>query len=119
MKSNKTTPADFKLFCKEAATWLERLGVIDYETTFSHEGLDSVAGAEFSTQNRWAVIKLGKDWGESLKNKEEVRKSAFHEVCELLLGDLRTLCDTDKVSEDDADREIHRVIRVLENVFFK
>ena len=117
---SKTTQADFVAFCNEASKWLERLGVVDYETCFKHvEEMDSVAGAEFHTQNRWAVLKLCKDWGDTLKNRYEVRKSAFHEVLELLLGDLRTLCGTDNVGDDDADREIHRVIRVMENVFFE
>lgn len=49
---------------------------------------------------------------------EEVDKSAFHEVCEVLLLDLRRYADK-SCSEVIIDKEVHKVIRTLENVLWE
>lgn len=49
---------------------------------------------------------------------DDVALSAFHEVCELMLLDLRRFAEK-SCSEVIIDREVHKIIRTLENVLWK
>jgi hypothetical protein len=48
----------------------------------------------------------------------EVDKSAFHEVCEVMMLDIRRYAEK-SCSEVIIDKEIHKVIRTLENVLWE
>ena len=52
------------------------------------------------------------------QSKKEIVKCAFHEVCETMLSQLRNLAEY-HYSYNKVDKEIHKVIRILENIFFK
>lgn len=49
---------------------------------------------------------------------DAVDLSAFHEVCELMLMDLRRFAEK-SCSEVIIDREVHKIIRTLENVLWE
>jgi len=49
---------------------------------------------------------------------DAVDLSAFHEVCELMLVDLRRFAEK-SCSEVIIDREVHKIIRTLENVLWE
>lgn len=49
---------------------------------------------------------------------DAVDMSAFHEVCELMLMDLRRFAEK-SCSEVIIDREVHKIIRTLENVLWE
>lgn len=48
---------------------------------------------------------------------EEIDKTAFHEICEVLLGNLRYIASIG-ISDIHVDNEIHLIIRTLENTLF-
>jgi len=51
--------------------------------------------------------------------KEEIDRTAFHEVCESLLYELRELITRRFISEREVPNAVHRVIRRLENTVFE
>jgi len=63
---------------------------------------------------------LSKDWTDALPlNNKEIRRCAFHEVCELLLGNLRDIAGSRFILEREIDEQVHIIIRTLENVIFE
>lgn len=116
----KTTKKDFELFKKEAERWIKEFGLIGWEIDILHEKLDgdSIALTKFDTKNRWAIIRLGTDWGEGKVTKFEVLKCAFHEVCEVLCAKLRIMGNSKYIDEAEVDEGVHILIRTLENVLW-
>lgn len=116
----KTTKKNFELFKKEAERWIKEFGLIGWEIDILHSNIasDHVAKTNFDACNRWATIRLGKDWGETKISDFEMRKTAFRETAEVLLAKLRCM-GTDKfVDAREVDEAIHIVIRTLENVLW-
>ena len=62
---------------------------------------------------------LSKTWDNVEPTDFEIRKSAFHEACEVLLYPLRYLAEARFLTDSEIDPEVHNVIRTLENVLFK
>jgi hypothetical protein len=65
------------------------------------------------------VIKLAKDFGKTKPTKWEIRSTAYHEVCELLLGKLWTLAHNRFVSVNEVDSERHAIVQKMMNCQFK
>lgn len=116
--SYKTTKSDFDRFTKEVYKWQKFFGLLDWEIKVLHKKLDN-ARADFfgNIPAKVAVISLDTKW-EYPPDKKEIEKCAFHEVCELLLSQLRFFGNGmyDKIIIDE---QIHYVIRTLENSVFK
>lgn len=117
----KTTAEDFEIFKSEAMKWIVFFGLADWEVHFFHEFLDHGMGATtqgwFKSKN--AEIKLNKEWPKEYKNEYQIRLTAFHEVCELLLMELRILAQCRYLAEDDIDHATHTIIQRLVNTVFK
>ena len=62
---------------------------------------------------------LSKEWRNTIPvSNREVKISAFHEVCEIMLFPLRYLRECRFLTETEIDPEVHRLIRTFENVIF-
>lgn len=73
----------------------------------------------FRLGSRLATITLAKNWGHCEVTDEQIRCSAFHEVCELFLGRLAVLAkERFCVEEFQIDEEVHNIIRTMENAIF-
>lgn len=120
----KTTKKHFKLFQEEAEYWIERFHLREWKITILHENStlpslkDSALawnGCQF--EDRITRIGLSTNWGKYDPITEyELSKSAFHEVCELLLGDLVMSANMDAAPTQKAQNtaDHHSVIRRLE-----
>jgi len=66
------------------------------------------------------TIYYSRDWIKKKLHKKEIRQTAFHEVCELLLSTLRDYSSQHKyfISPREVDNEVHSIIRILENKIF-
>ena len=121
-KQNMTTPEHFEIFKAEAQRFIDLFGLKDWQVEFCHIHLEySRANCRFSCQGKQATISLSTEWGEHDDVcAENVRRSAFHEVCELMLADIygaATDADvTGRLREERLERATHAVIRRLENV---
>ena len=118
-KKMLTTKANFKLFKKEAEKWIDILGLRDWEVHFSHSEFENNdrAGIHVNLNGRITTIGLNKNQTSEF-NDLDIRKWAFHEVCELLIGPLSVNARSRCINEDELEQSEHYIIRTLENVLF-
>lgn len=114
---------DFQLFKDEADFWIKEFGLHDWSVTYLFEELDDAwAECRINWLGRVSTLVLNK-WPSHERAKQEIRKSAFHEVCELLLTDLEYHTVNDAIPQEERERLTemarHGVIRRLENSVFK
>jgi hypothetical protein len=122
-------------FQRHVVYWQVLLGLQHWGVTcrLAAEDLTKVASAELQDDNEsctiaWvaadnnnqlATVYLVEDWTEyGGVNQAEVDKAAFHEVCHLFLAPLEFLA-ADGASQSRIGKEVHKLIRVLENTFYE
>jgi hypothetical protein len=123
-KDIKLTEKNFNDFVQYCKKWQTSLGLVDWKIEFiftSPEEWEYLKGAKAAvTMNRdgmVATIALNRSWFLTKPVDIELEKCALHEMCELLLHPLNVLLECRfNVSEEDAEYEKHRVIRVLESI---
>lgn len=122
----KENKSDFEIFKDECRRWIKFFGLteweIDYALVKSDEKID--AWVSFDEINGMvAVICLNDTWKERDENFysiENVKKAAFHEICEVLVAKIMRLVDARyNVCEDDTILAKHELIRRLENSMYK
>lgn len=115
--SNTYTTDDehFNIFKEEASFWLEWFQLSNWCVSFKHKKLDALAECWTKSQDRVAQLLLSTDWRDEEPLESSIRRSAFHEVCELWLRNLAALGENRYVDPDEISKETHRLIRFLEN----
>jgi hypothetical protein len=115
----ETSTRQYNLFCDEVKYWLNKLNLLNFETFIRHEELEDRAMITFNGEDGLAVITLSTVWFNIEPTDLQIAKTAFHEVMELLLGNMTWgLLDQNK-SESYVNAKVHSVIRTLENTIFK
>jgi hypothetical protein len=123
-KSNHTTRQHFDVFKAECKKWLDYFGLKGWQIDYLHDKAEgNRACVGWKITGRVATITLAtewEDWRSVPITDDEIRRVAFHEVCELLLSRM-TMMAKNKIAnhEDAVDEESHVIIRTLENVVFK
>lgn len=116
----ETNADDFAIFVAASEEYLAYFGLLDWKVVYSHEDYEGALAWWESgpTANRCVRIGLSVDWGQEIVTEKQVCKSAFHEVCELLLASL-----ADKACKyfnwTIVEEDTHAVIRRLENSVFE
>jgi hypothetical protein len=120
-KVYKTSKRHFKLFRDEVLMFIDIFGLMGWEVYFEHKKYLSNVQAVCITnqQGRTCTIALSTEWIALKPTDLEVRRAAFHEVCELLLSRLNTFAKYRFVRESQIDEECHNLIRILERVLWK
>ncbi|UCD87146.1 MAG: hypothetical protein JSV01_05120, partial [Desulfobacterales bacterium] len=120
-KVYKTSKRHFTLFCNEVRKFIDIFGLAGWEVYFEHKQYLSTEQAVCITdqQGRTCTIALSTQWIGLKPTDSEVRKAAFHEVCELLLSRLNTFAKDRFVRESQIDEESHNIIRILERVLWQ
>jgi hypothetical protein len=124
---NRTTAKDFKLFKETAQYWIKRFGLTGWEIYIEHADdpeQENIAWCKVYTgasglSNRTTTIGLEKVWAENDVTPLEIRKAAFHEVCELMFSRLEILAVERFVLRREIREEVHNLIRIMEHVLFK
>ena len=125
LMKNYTTKKQFKIFQDQVIKWLEYFGLKGWQVHFIHKKTDARAKLIFNCVGRIATFILSADWSKIDDDgiqitDHDIRKCAFHEVCELLLGRLNDMAKQRfNLDELDVDEELHHIIRTLENVIFE
>lgn len=114
----------FELFKKEAGYWLQYFGLLDWCVTFYYEELadGNFAETRIKYVGKCAAIILAKDADSDYYTEEYVKRTAFHEVCELMLGSLYGIIEQHIVAGRDYDavaKAGHDIIRRLENTVYR
>jgi hypothetical protein len=78
---------------------------------------DSLAEVSYRTVGRVATINLAPRWNIE-PTEQQLKKTAFHEICELFLARINILARDRYCNEENIDEEIHNIVRTLENVIF-
>lgn len=120
MAQRQVTPEEFAAFKEEVEAWVVRFGLQDWEFFIAHEEVDSdtYACVRLNRDGRQARISLGLTVLDSPVTSDP-RKSAFHEVCHVLLADMYFAGKARFTTQEELDRAEHSVIRVLEKVLFR
>ncbi len=116
---NKTTKKHFAIFKKECEYWLDYFGIKDYDVSFKHVLInpDSCAETSWNIVGRVATITLNINWTNSSLTDLDLKRTAFHEVCELLLGDMTHYLSA-YYSVSFMEMNTHILITRLENSVF-
>lgn len=119
--SYELTQEDFAIFQDEAKKWLNLFCMSDWEVFFWFEPLEgNRAQCQYSYKDRVANITLSTRAYVKV-DEDDIRGSAFHEVCELLMAELRHLT-TNYTEIPSEDRKVllnsaaHAIIHRLEPV---
>jgi len=122
----ETTDEHFNVFREEANKWLDVFGLKGWGVRVLHtdEGKPSGAKAWLSAKycDRIASICMAKTWEHPIANPptdENIRRDAFHEVCELLLEPMDVLAGSRNWDREEFDAARHAVVRILENVIWE
>lgn len=115
------TQEDFQTFKAECQKWLDFFGITEWEISYSFEYLENRAESRVHWTGRQCTFCLtthSPKWDEF-----DVRKSAFHEVCELLLVVMEHTALDEEIPYSErkglVESERHAVIRRLENSVFR
>lgn len=111
----------FDLFRSECERWISAFGLLDWEVEYLHQhNEDHIAYTRFNYSARVANIALNKKWVADFPlTDEQIKKTAFHEACELLLYPIRYLSECRYLTDSEVDPEIHSIIHALERVIVK
>lgn len=118
----KTTKKDFELFKSECEKWINFFGLNEWDIKIEHSTDEKyTCGYNWKhIDNLNAVLTLSTDWDDEQceYSKDAIKRTAFHEVCEILIGKMSTTC-----LWSFSDREVqvlsHDIIHKLENSVFK
>ncbi len=107
------------LFIRSVLKYMEIFGMKDWEVFCEYsDDKESRATCSGRSTNRVANFILSSDWIKKESPIEmDIDKVAFHEVCELFLWGMRLLAEG-LYNTEVVDKEIHVIIRTLENIMF-
>jgi hypothetical protein len=113
----KITPKHFSTFKQEVLFWVDYFGLKDWDISLQNKDIEeNRANCCCNITAHRCVISLNVEYDEEL-NDFQLRKSAFHEVCELLLWRLGNL-GIEGYPHKYVDDETHKIIITLENTVF-
>ena len=118
--SYTTTGEHYKVFIAECNKWINKFHLrswrISFENKDNPEVPDSFAWCMYNLKGRISTLGLSISWGHVEPTIIDLKKSAFHEVCELLLARLEAeaLVDTCPTQKSDIEEHKHAIIRRLE-----
>lgn len=117
----ETTQTHFNKFKKFVDKWIKNFGLLQWEIGCHHQddeedSENDLAYTTFVIDNRRADIFLTNEWCTEVTD-DELEKTAFHEVCEVFLLNIRGIATRRiNVSAEDIEGAIHEIIRTLETV---
>lgn len=117
----KVKEKEFEFFRGEVAHWSGYFGLYEWDWRVILGGEDeeeALAWVRAEEESGIAVVFLAKKWGMDPITPKNLSKSAFHEVCEVMLAELDWL-SRKCVRDGKVTAAVHRVIRRLENKVFE
>ena len=115
----KTTKKDFEIFKEECDKWIKFFGLTDWRIAYEWIDIEtSNANNTYDSQYKWSVITFSKNY-DSFYSETNVKKTAFHEVCHLLVSGFEFLYSQEFRNESMLNRESESFCRIMENSVFK
>ncbi len=116
MKTRKTTQKDFDVFKSEIERLLDKFHISDWRVKFSLEKLEN-SNAECSTHSVTRICSFYLSTEIDLFNDDEIKETALHEICHLLVADIGDLVNARFVTSDEVYRAAEVVARKLGSIF--
>jgi len=108
----------FEAYKKYVRKYIKELGLAGWDYGFRFEQSDnSLATVEYYSDGRCCHFYLSTNWNIPPVDSM-IERVAFHECLELLLQELKRFCFSRNFTDIDLEKEVHTVIRSLENLFF-
>ena len=118
-KKYTTDKKHFQIFKSECEYWIKTFGLFDWDINIRHVEMEPLGNCNWHAVDRWAIISLAKNFGETEPTDLELRATAYHEVFELMLGRLHTLATYRYINASELDSEKHTIIYRMINCHFK
>ncbi len=112
----KTSDKHFRLFKHECEKWISRFELHEWEVCYDWKDLPSGMVAEYypNYKGRFVVFALSKEIEPYDRTLEaEIKETAFHEICELMLVPLRSQIVWRGYDEAEMESATHAVIHRL------
>ena len=118
--SNKTTASDFKYFKERCEYWINIYNLKNWRIYYLHEQDDGTAKAciDYDSEAMTVALTLQKSWGSNIISKDELDKTAFHEVQEILLTKIHSIAQSRSYEPYFLEQARHEIIRIMENAVF-
>ena len=104
--------ANLDMFKKECEYWISYFGLLDWDIAYDEKKLKARATYSSNLVGRVATLTIDN----TKMEEEQIKKSAFHEICHLLISELSYY--TTRVT-DNSEEIQHIFIRRMENSVFK
>ena len=111
----------FSLFKQECDYWINFFGLFFWEMNYTNKQVDNESHGVciISIIDRNATINLEKR-NDDEYNEETIKKTAFHEICDLLLADLSQHAYNTRSSELlSIESSEHSIIKILQNTVYE
>ena len=117
--ANIPTPHDAAYFAQSVRKWQQVLSLGDWRIEKGTKpAKQAMASVEFNDAARLATYRLG-DFGSEKITPESLNKTALHELLHVFLHDLMMAAQDPKTSEDELEKQEHRIINLLEQLLTK
>ena len=117
---NKIDP--FKYFKGCVKRWVDYFGLHNWDVNV-HKDDDEYDGALaytlYNIDNKRADIYLVMEWNGTKMTRHALDKTAFHEVVEVMLAEIRHLAGRRDIRFEEIDGAIHSIIRILTATIFE
>lgn len=120
-KPKKLQEKHFEIYKAECDKWIKIVGLGNWFITYNQhdfENTENLGEVEYVVEDRIATIYLNSDYSDKDPTEEEIRRAAFHEVWELVLGRMNNLSQLRFCNESEINDSRHEIIRILENVLW-
>lgn len=117
----KTTKHHFKVFREECEKWLTLFNLNDWKCYYNHDKTEVNENAVIlfsSNDGKTATLTLGLKHESQDATDNSIRRSAFHEICHLLLADIDNAATRRYTTQLELDAAIHAAINRLEHFVF-
>ncbi|MBS6358354.1 MAG: hypothetical protein KH421_10135 [Akkermansia muciniphila] len=121
----ETNEKHFSVFKEECIKWIKFFGITEWEIFFVHETYEDGCRAACYTKHLHKIAHLALNKRQEVCEPitdESIKKSAFHEVCELLLSSITFIALDEEIPHHErqglTESETHEVIRRMENSIF-
>lgn len=116
----KVDKKHFEIFKEECNLWVQRFGLVNWRISYEFHKINGALGlcATFCC-DRVAAISLSTEFEDTDNLNNDIKKTAFHEVMELMISPLNACAKSRYITESEIDEARHDIIRRLENVVWK
>lgn len=112
--------SDYQIFKREVEKWRVRLGMVDWSIQVTNKPYDdpsTSATTQADIDNRMIQINFSSSCPDH-GSREDIKLAGFHEIWEGQFWKLRQMA-AEMYSFDQVNKEVHRLIVLLENVLGK